>query len=68
MIPKTPYSYRISEQIRSEIRALMSDLDLVFVRKSFAPIIPRFGDVGVYVPVYRLRVDVANYVYLSNNY
>lgn len=35
MIPKTPNSYRVPEPIRSEIKALMSDLDLVFVRKFF---------------------------------
>lgn len=38
MIPKTPQSYRISEPIRLEIIALMKDLDLVFVRKSFIPL------------------------------
>lgn len=68
MIPKTPQSYRIPEPIRSEIRALVRDLDLVFVCKTFAPIIPRFGDIGVYVPRYRLNVDVVNHVYLPNNY
>lgn len=40
MIPKTPNSYRVPEHIRSEIKALMSDLDLVFVRKSFVPLPP----------------------------
>ena len=39
MIPKTPQSYRIPEPTRSEIIALMKDLDLVFVRKSFAPLV-----------------------------
>lgn len=38
MIPKTSNSYRVPEPIRSEIKALMSDLDLVFVRKSFVPL------------------------------
>lgn len=56
MIPKTPNSYRVPEPIRSEIKALMSDLDLVFVRKSFVPI-PNFGDKGVFVPAYRLKVE-----------
>lgn len=41
MIPKTPSSYRIPEPIRSEILALIKDLDLVFVRKSFCPL-PEF--------------------------
>lgn len=40
MIPKTPNSYRIPQPIRFEIIALMSDLDLVFVRKTFVPLPP----------------------------
>lgn len=35
MIPKMPQSYRIPEPVRSEIIALMDDLGLVFVAKSF---------------------------------
>lgn len=34
-MPKTPQSYRIQEPVRSEIIALMADLDLVFVGKRF---------------------------------
>lgn len=54
MIPKTPSSYRISEPIRTEILALMEDLQLVFVRKSFAPIIPDSRFVHEYRPLPKL--------------
>lgn len=54
MIPKTPSSYRIAEPIRSEILALMVDLGLVFVRKSFAPIAPDSRFVHEYSPLPKL--------------
>lgn len=52
MLPKTPQSYRVSEPQRSEIIALMRDLDLVLVRKSFEPLPPRI--VHEYSPLPKL--------------
>lgn len=53
MIPKTANSYIIPAHIQSEIDALVRDLDLVLVRKSFAPL-PDSRFVREYFPLPKL--------------
>lgn len=58
MINKCPD--RIPEPTRSEVVALVRDLDLVLVSKSRYNRGPTWRDKGFYVPVYRLKVDIKN--------